>query len=74
MILSYKSTKIFNLEKKKGAIECGYDADFTIVDLDKEWEITADSLKYKNKISAFTGLKGKGAPICTIVRGKIFRK
>ncbi|ENZ32759.1 MULTISPECIES: allantoinase AllB [Clostridium] len=70
-ILSYNPAKIFNLEKKKGAIECGYDADFTIVDLDKEWEITADSLKYKNKISAFTGLKGKGAPICTIVRGKI---
>ena len=39
-----------------------------------DWEITADSLLYVNKISAFVGMKGKGIPVCTILRGKVAAK
>ena len=28
-------------------------------------------LLYVNKISAFVGMKGKGLPVCTIVRGNV---
>ena len=42
-----------------------------IVDPEKEWEITSDSLLYVNKISAFVGLKGKGLPVMTLVRGNV---
>ena len=44
---------------------------------DEEWfgdEITPESLYYVNKISAFVGMKGKGLPVCTLVRGKVVAK
>lgn len=69
--LSYGPSKVFGLSDKKGKIECGYDADLVILDAEKEWEITNESLFYLNKISAFIGLKGKGTPIYTLIRGKI---
>lgn len=72
--LSEGPAKTFEIYGKKGAIEIGFDADLVILDPEKEWEITPESLYYKNKISAFVGLKGKGLPICTLVRGQVVAK
>lgn len=69
--LSEGPAKAFKLYGKKGAIEVGFDADIVILDPEKEWEITPESLQYVNKISAFVGLKGKGLPVCTILRGEV---
>lgn len=69
--LSEGPAKAFRLYGRKGAIEVGFDADIVILDPEKEWEITPESLKYVNKISAFVGLKGKGLPVCTILRGEV---
>lgn len=69
--LSEGPAKAFRLYGKKGAIEVGFDADLVILDPEREWEITPESLKYVNKISAFVGLKGKGLPVCTILRGEV---
>ena len=63
--------KAFGIYGKKGAIQIGFDADLILVDPEADWEITAESLQYVNKISAFVGLKGKGLPVCTIVRGTV---
>lgn len=70
-VLSKRPAEIFGIYGTKGDISVGFDADFTIIDPNKEWEITNDSLKYLNKQSAFVGLKGKGAPVMTILRGKV---
>lgn len=69
--LSEGPAKAFGIYGRKGAIEVGFDADLVILDQNKEWEITSDSLRYVNKISAFVGLKGKGLPVMTMVRGKV---
>ncbi|WP_026890335.1 allantoinase AllB [Lacrimispora aerotolerans] len=69
--MAKKPAKAFGIYGKKGDIRTGFDADFIIVDANKEWEITEDSLLYVNKISAFVGMKGKGLPVCTIVRGEV---
>lgn len=61
----------FGIYGKKGDIKPGFDADFVIIDPEREWEITEDSLLYVNKISAFVGLKGQGFPVCTILRGNV---
>ena len=61
----------FGIYGKKGDIRPGFDADLLIIDPDKEWEITEDSLYYVNKISAFVGMKGKGLPVVTILRGEV---
>lgn len=63
--------KAFGIYGQKGDIRVGFDADFTIIDPNQEWEIKAEDLQYVNKISAYVGLKGKGLPVCTIVRGQV---
>ncbi|KDR96305.1 allantoinase [Peptoclostridium litorale DSM 5388] len=70
-VLSEGPAKTFGIYGRKGSIDVGFDADIVILDPEKEWEITADSLMYLNKISAFVGLRGKGLPVCTIVRGDV---
>ena len=69
--MAYQPAKSFGIYGKKGALQEGFDADLLLVDPDQEWEITNDSLEYVNKISAFSGRKGKGLPVLTMVRGKI---
>jgi allantoinase len=69
-VLCEGPAKAFNLYPKKGTLDIGADADIVIIDPNKEWEITSESLLYKNKISAFVGLKGKGLPVKTILRGE----
>lgn len=61
----------FALDHAKGAIRPGLDADIVLLDPKREWEITPASLKYLNQISAFVGLKGRGLPVMTFVRGKL---
>ena len=63
--------KAFGIYGKKGDIKPGFDADLVIIDPEKEWEITSESLLYVNKISAFVGMKGKGLPVVTIIRGNV---
>lgn len=69
--MAKQPAKAFGIYGRKGDIKVGFDADLLIVDPEKEWEITSDSLLYVNKISAFVGMKGKGLPVCTIVRGNV---
>lgn len=66
--------KAFGIYGKKGDIKPGFDADLLIIDPDREWEIKAEDLYYVNKISAFVGLKGKGLPVVTILRGNVMAK
>lgn len=70
-VLSEGPAKAFRLYGKKGALLPGFDADLVLVDPERKWTITPESLKYLNPISAFTGMKGKGMPVATFVRGKI---
>lgn len=72
--LSANPAKIFGLYGQKGALKPGFDADIVIFDPNLEWTITEDSLLYKNKISAFAGLSGRGAPVETLVRGETVYK
>lgn len=69
--MSIQPAKAFGIYGKKGDLKVGFDADMIIVDTELEWEITTDELLYVNKISGFVGLKGKGKPVTTILRGKI---
>ena len=60
--------KIFGI-KNKGFIKEGFDADLTIVDMDKEMIITNQQQKSKSKWTPFDGMRVKGWPTHTIVRG-----
>ena len=72
-LVSENPAKIFNI-KSKGFIKKGYEADLTIVDMDKVVKIDNDKIESKCKWSPFHGVKVKGFPVITIVNGEIKMK
>ena len=62
--------KIFGI-KNKGFIKEGFDADFTIVDMNKKILIKNENIESKCGWSPFDGFEFKGTPVSTIVGGKI---
>ena len=65
--------KIFGI-KNKGFIKEKYDADFTIVDMNKKITIKNDNIQSKCKWSPFNEVEFKGTPVATIIAGKIKMK
>ncbi len=70
-LMSENAAKRYGLYPQKGAIQIGSDADFSVVDLDKEWTVEPSRLESKGKYSPFTGDKLTGKIYMTIVRGEI---
>ncbi|MFQ5878635.1 MAG: dihydroorotase family protein, partial [Dehalococcoidia bacterium] len=70
-LTSYGPSRTWNLYPTKGTIRVGSDADLTIVDLNKAWEIKSEKLHSKNSVTPFDGWKGKGVPLATVVRGQL---
>ena len=62
--------KIFGI-KNKGFIKKSYDADLTIVDMNKIITIKNENIESKCKWSPFNGEKFRGTPVATIINGKI---
>lgn len=73
-VASEGPAKLFNMYPQKGSLLVGTDADFTIVDLNREGEIKAENLHSKNKVTPFDGFKVKGMPVATIIRGRVVMK
>ncbi len=65
--------KIFGIIGK-GYIKKNYDADFTIVDMNKIIEIKNEKIESKCGWSPFNGYKFKGTPVYTIINGEIKMK
>ena len=65
--------KIFGI-KNKGFIKEGFDADFTIIDMNKKIVIKNENIESKCGWSPFNGIEFKGTPVSTIIAGKIKMK
>ena len=65
--------QIFKI-KNKGYIKKGFDADLTIIDMNKTIEIKNEDIESKCKWSPFHGEKLKGIPVATIINGQIKMK
>ncbi len=61
--------RIFDLNRKR--FEKGGDADFTIVDLKREWRVDATEFYSRAGWSPWDGKKLRGKVIMTILRGKV---
>jgi dihydroorotase (multifunctional complex type) len=70
-IASYNPARIFGVYPRKGVIQAGSDADLVIVDLEREETIRNDSTYTKVGWTPYDGRKVKGAPVLTMVRGKV---
>ena len=69
-LTSASPSRIYGI-KGKGKIEKGFDADFTIVDLNKEKTIKNEWIISKCGWTPFHGKKIKGWVVSTIIRGQI---
>jgi len=65
--------KIFGI-KNKGFIKEGFDADFTIVDMNKKILIKNENIESKCGWSPFDGFEFTGTPVSTIIGGQIKMK
>ena len=72
-LLCENPTNIFRIQNK-GFINKSFDADFTIIDLNKVIEIKNEKIESKCGWSPFDGYKFKGTPVATIINGKIKMK
>lgn len=59
----------FGYFPRKGAIQIGADADFTIVDMNKETIFRKEDMHTKAGYTSWEGMCNKGMPVYTIVRG-----
>ena len=68
-LTSYNPMKIFKI-KNKGLIKIGYDADLTIIDLNKRKKVLNKDMQTKCGWSPFHGTSLQGWPVGTIINGE----
>ncbi|MGD9396083.1 MAG: dihydroorotase family protein [Candidatus Thorarchaeota archaeon] len=68
-ICSRNPARMFGLYPKKGVLRIGADADFVIIDPNKEEKITAEIMESKCGWTLYEGMTMKGAPVMTFIRG-----
>jgi dihydroorotase (multifunctional complex type) len=66
--------KVWNIFPRKGSIQSGADADFTIVDMGIKKTIKKNELHSKSKTSPYDKMEIQGIPVSTIIRGKFVMK
>ena len=70
-VFSTNPAMINGLYPKKGDLMLGSDADIVIADMDMPFHIKGENLKTIQKITPYEGMKGKGMPVMTLVRGQV---
>jgi dihydropyrimidinase/allantoinase len=70
-LVSANPARAFGLFPRKGAIAIGCDADFAVVDMNKEQPITTELCQSAQDHTPFEGVMTKGWPTQTIVRGVV---
>ena len=75
-LISANPAKLYKLYPQKGAIQVGADADFVMVDLDKEFVVdrTQGYSKAADIARVYDGWTLTGLPTMTMVRGKVVMK
>jgi allantoinase len=70
-VLSEGTARLFGLYPRKGAVIPGSDADLTVVDPDAVQEIDNAKLHSKQPFSPWHGVRVRGAPKASILRGNV---
>jgi allantoinase len=68
-VCSRNPARLFGLYPKKGVLTVGADADFVIIDQNREEKISADMMESKCGWTLYEGMTMKGMPVMTFIRG-----
>jgi allantoinase len=69
--MSAAPARLAGLDSRKGAIRVGHDADFVIIDPDREMTVDASRLYHRHAITPYDGARLKGLITMTMLRGEI---
>lgn len=70
-LTSLNAAQIFGMYPKKGTLDKDSDADITMIDLKKENKVSSDLFGGFSDYIVYEGMKLKGWPVKTIVRGQL---
>lgn len=70
-LTSTNTARIFSMYPRKGSLNIGSDADITMLDLRRTQKVTADLFGGFSDYSVYEGMKLRGWPVRTIVRGRV---
>ncbi|HEX8396003.1 MAG TPA: allantoinase AllB [Pyrinomonadaceae bacterium] len=68
--MSSAPAKLAGLDKRKGKLAAGYDADIVIFQPEKEFKVIPEIIEFKNKLTPYSGMSLRGVVEATYVRGK----
>jgi allantoinase len=63
--------RLAGLERRKGRIARGYDADLCAFDPDARWTVRPDALPFRHKVSPYVGRELRGRVVKTWLRGEV---
>jgi allantoinase len=69
--MSAAPARLAGLERRKGAIAIGHDADLVIVDPDREFTVDASRLYHRHAVTPYDGARLHGVVQTTMLRGEI---
>ncbi|NMA12339.1 MAG: dihydroorotase [Chloroflexi bacterium] len=69
-VLSEQPARMFGTYPMKGSLEVGTDADIVVIDMNKEYTFSQESMHSRTKLSPYDGWEMVGKPVKTILRGK----
>jgi len=67
--MSAAPAKLAGLDKRKGFLAVGYDADIVIFQPEKEFKVVPEIIEFKNKLTPYSGMNLRGVVEATYARG-----
>jgi len=69
--MSAEPARLAGMSHKKGNIAKHYDADLVIWDDEESFQITAEDIQHKNKLTPYIGKRLTGKVTSTVLRGRV---
>lgn len=73
-VLSEAPARMYGLYPEKGSLAVGTDADLVLIDMDKSYTFSQESMHSRTKLSPYDGMRLTGRPVMTILRGRTTAK